>query len=247
MREGGPMKTAIVTGAAQRIGKAIAERLLRANFRVILHANTSFEALEKWAMTHPQSACIEALIHADLADEAGQTAFVAKVQSSIGTLDLLVHNASTFAPTPFAKIDRNNFRNMMGINLEAPFFITQGLIPQLLCAKNPSVITIVDAMWQRPSPNFCHYAISKAGLVALTRALANELAPTVRVNGVAPGAMVHPSFYSDEQKTKVLERIPFKRLGSVDDVANAVYFLSEEAYYASGEILVVDGGRSIAP
>ena len=241
------MKTALITGAAKRIGKAIAERFLLEDYRLILHANTSFSELERWVQAHDEKHKIILLVRADLACEEGQNALISQTNQLISSLDLLVHNASAFSPSVFSQINRAQFRAMMSINLEAPFFVTQGLLPTLLSAFRPSVINIVDAMWQRPSPQFSHYAVAKAGLAILTRALANEFAPRLRVNAVAPGAIIRPSFRDDEEHARIIERIPFKRLGKACDVANAVFFLSEVAEYASGEIVVVDGGRSIAP
>lgn len=241
------MKTALITGAAIRIGRGIAERFLAENYRLILHANRSFDELSRWTSAHPRRDQIHLLVQGDLAHEQGQNDLIAHVSQSVSSLDLIVHNASAFLPTPFAKIDRSNFRDMMGINLDAPFFITQGLLPQLLAAEKPSVINIVDAMWQRPSPHYAHYAAAKAGLVVLTRALANEYAPHLRVNAVAPGAIIPAPFHEEAKQDLIVERIPFKRLGNVDDIANAVFFLSETALYTSGEIFVVDGARSIAP
>lgn len=239
------MKTALVTGAGHRIGKAIAERLLSADYQLILHANSSFQELTSWVSAHERRDQVLELIGADLGLEQGQDELIGKVSRSISQLDLLVHNASAFSPVEFAKINRKVFKDMWAINLEAPFFVTQGLLPLLKAAPFGSVINIIDAMWQRPSPKFSHYAVSKAGLAILTRALASELAPHIRVNAVAPGAILFQPFHSQEARDKTLERIPFKRLGSPEDIANAVVFLSDEAHYATGEILVIDGGRSI--
>jgi pteridine reductase len=241
------VKTALITGAAKRIGRAIAERFLAENYRVILHANSSFAELEQWVSSHPKRDRVALMVRSDLAHEEGQNTLIAKVSQFTSAIDLLVHNASAFYPRAFAAINRQQFRTMMGINFEAPFFITQGLMAQLLAAASPSVINIVDAMWQRPSPHFSHYAASKAALTNFTRALANEFAPRLRVNAVAPGAILNPPFRDAREEAMTIEGIPFGRLGHVQDVANAVFFLSEIADYASGEILVIDGGRSISP
>lgn len=241
------MKTALITGAAQRIGKAIAEHFLAEGYLVILHANTSIDSLREWISTHPHADRVVACIQADLSTEQGQNELIARTISSITTLDLLIHNASTFGPESFTSIDRASYQRMMAVNLDAPFFITQGLLPLLKQAPNPSVINIVDAMWKRPSRKYSHYAASKAGLAILTRTLAIELAPSIRVNGVSPGAILFQPFHGDKQREKILERIPFKRLGEPRDIAVAIHFLHEQATYATGEILVIDGGRSIVP
>jgi pteridine reductase len=136
---------------------------------------------------------------------------------------------------------------MLAVNLHAPFFITQGLLPLLNKASAPSVINVVDAMWERPSPYYSHYAVSKAGLAILTKALANELAPKIRVNAVAPGAILLKPPHSQEIEKRIIERIPYQKLGEVNDIAEGVVYLSERAPYTTGHILVTDGGRSVAP
>src|SRR5579871_4473997 len=183
------MKVALVTGAGKRIGKAISERLLVEGFHVILHANSSIADLRAFAHSHQRRSQILDLIVSDLSTPEGQDALVDNVRRTADALDLVVHNASLFAPKRFSNIHRNDLREMLAVNLEAPFFITQGLLKHLEKASSPSVINIVDAMWQRPCPEFSHYAVSKAGLAILTKALGNELAPKIRVNAVAPGAI----------------------------------------------------------
>lgn len=240
------MKVALVTGAAKRIGKAIADRLLYEGFHVLLHANNSVADLEAWVGAHQLKNQVIGVIKADLSTASGQDALVLQAKNNLNALDLLVHNASTFYPQAFSDISRKSYQDMLAVNLEAPFFVTQGLLHLLLKAKSPSVINIIDAMWKRPSPKYSHYAVSKAGLAILTRSLANELAPRVRVNAVAPGSIMFQPFHSEEVRERIIERIPHKRLGEPTDVAEAVVFLSR-ALYTAGEILVIDGGRSIAP
>lgn len=240
------MKTAIVTGAAKRIGKVIADRLLKEGYHTLLHANTSHEELKTWVKSHPNRNQVLDTVYADLSTEIGQTNLISAAKKILVALDLLVHNASTFYPKEFASVTRMDLREMLSVNLEAPYFVTQGLLEELYRAKNPSVINIGDAMWQRPSPKFSHYAVSKAGLFILTRALANELSPRIRVNAVAPGAIMFQKFQTEETRTCILERIPYGKLGSPEDIADAVIYLSEKARYAVGETIVIDGGRSIA-
>jgi pteridine reductase len=236
-------KTALITGAAHKIGRAIAEHLLDHGYRLILHANTSGQALKQWVSAHPLRSHVIDIVEADLSLESGQKSLMERVSSQ---LDLLVNNASAFSPKEFQKISRADFQKMQAINLEAPFFITQGLLDNLLKSPNPSVVNIIDAMWQRPLPGFSHYAVSKAGLAILTRTLAVELAPKIRVNAVAPGAISFQPFFSQAEQKEFLARIPKKKLGAFADIASAVLFLHEQALYAAGEILVIDGGRSIA-
>lgn len=239
------MKVGLVTGAGKRIGKAIAEQLLLRDYRLILHANSSHQELIDWVNLSDKKHLVMDIIAADLSTSTGQDLLVSQVKNSLSAIDLIVHNASAFTPKKFSDISRRDWQEMMAINLDAPFFITQGLLTLLNKSSHASVINILDAMWMRPTPQFSHYAISKAGLAILTRALASELAPHVRVNAVAPGAILFQPFHTEKVRIKTIEGIPKKRLGTPEDVAEAVIFLSE-ASYATGEILVIDGGRSIA-
>lgn len=241
------MKTALVTGAGKRIGKTIAEELILAGYYVVLHANSSMSELKSWVEENANKDKVLHLIKANLAEKAGQEELAKQTKKHLQKLDLLVHNASTFAPKKFSDIQREDLKEMLAVNLEAPFFITQGLLLLLEKADSPSVVTILDAMWERPNPHFSHYAVSKAGLSILTRALGNELAPKIRVNGVAPGAILFQPFHSQSTRNETINSIPAKRLGTPKDIADAVIFLSEKAHYANGEIFVIDGGRSIVP
>lgn len=241
------MKTVLVTGSGKRIGKAILEYFIDHDYCVIAHAYQSMPELKEYIKSHIKRDQILGTICADLSTHSGQDYLVSEVCRLTNSLDVLVHNASTFWPEEFLKIDRKNFQHMHSVNLEAPFFITQGLFSVLNNAKNPSVINILDAMWKRPSKGYSHYAASKAGLAILTRSLACELAPKIRVNGVAPGAILFQPFHSDQARKTTISRIPFNRLGDVSDIAEAVFFLAEKAHYATGEIIVIDGGRSIVP
>lgn len=239
-------KTALVTGAAHKIGRAIAQLLLANGYQLLLHANTSIDVLKSWSSSHPQSSLILGVFEADLSQALGQEALVEWARKQALALDLLVNNASAFQPLPFENISRKTYQEMLSINLEAPFFIIQGLLPNLLKGSSPSVINIVDAMWQRPLAGFSHYAISKAGLAVLTKTLAVELAPKIRVNAVSPGAIAFQPFFSLEEQCEFIKRIPQGHVGSFNDIAEAVLFLHEKAPYAVGEIIVIDGGRSIA-
>lgn len=237
------MKKALVTGAAKRIGKSIAEYLLENGYSLYAHANNSVDELSDWVKASPYSSQVE-IIRADLCTKDGQKHLIDTVLSYEDPLDLLVHNASSFKPVPFAEITKECFNEMLEINLTAPFFITQGLLSLLRKAAAPCVINLLDAMWQLPCKDFSHYAVSKAGLAILTKSLAIELAPDIRVNGISPGAILFQPFHDDRVRKKTLDSIPQQRLGSPIEIAQAVLYLSQ-ANYINGEILVVDGGRSI--
>jgi pteridine reductase len=240
------LKIALVTGAAKRIGKVIAERLLLDGYSLIVHANTSVTELMGWVSHNPRKNQILGTISADLSTDAGQELLVSQIKKLTDVIELVVHNASMFYPKPFSEVSRHNLQEMLAVNLTAPYFITQGLLPLLEKADHPSVINIIDSMWERPSPQFSHYAIGKAGLAILTRSLANELAPKIRVNAVAPGAILFQSFHGSDVRKRTIEKIPQKKIGNPIDIADAVIFL-HQAKYATGEILAIDGGRSIVP
>lgn len=238
------MRIALVTGSAKRIGRTIAEHLLDNGFSIIVHAHGSTQELEDWVKKHPLASSVLDIIEADLATPDGQNHLIQRVLAKTTTLDLLVHNASTFYPRDFADISRNDVAEMLNVNALAPLFITQGLLGVLGKATAPSVINILDSMWERPNPRFAHYALSKAALALLTRSMAIELAPKIRVNAVAPGAILFQPFHTEQIRRHTVEKIPLKRLGSPLEVAQAVLFL-HNASYANGEILAIDGGRSI--
>lgn len=240
------MKIAVVTGAGIRIGKGIADGMLAAGYELLLHAHASFSELSRWVDAHPRKNQVLDTVNADLRTAEGQDYLCAAIKARVSHIDVLINSASMYTQRPFEAIEREQFRNMQAVNLEAPFFITQSLLPLLRQGPKSSVINIIDALWERPSSYFADYAASKAGLAILTRALAKELAPEIRVNGVAPGAILFAPFVSSEQREKIIQKIPFKRSGEVKDIAEAVVFLSEQARYITGEILVVDGGRSLA-
>lgn len=236
------LNTALITGAAQKTGRAIAELLLDHGYQLMLHAHSSIDDLKSWVAKHDKGFNVLAIIEADLSQTSGQEHLINCAQNF--SLDLLVNNASAFEPKPFSKISRTEFEKMQTLNLMAPYFIIQGLLPKF--KKGSSVVNIIDAMWERPLPGFSHYAISKAGLAILTRTLAVELSGQVRINGVAPGLLAFQHFFNDAQKQSLLNKIPSHKPGSFSDIAEAVLFLHEKAPYAVGEILTIDGGRSVA-
>lgn len=238
------MRIALVTGSAKRIGRGVAEHLLNEGFKLFVHAHNSSKELEEWVAKHPLRNQVLDIIQADLATPVGQDHVIQSVLAKTHTLDLLVHNASTFYPRDFSDISRNDVAEMLNVNALAPLFITQGLLNVLNQSTSPSVVNILDSMWERPNPRFAHYALSKAALALLTRSMAIELAPKIRVNAVAPGAILFQPFHNEQVRKHTLEKIPLKRLGTPLEIAKAVLFLHNSSY-ANGEILALDGGRSI--
>jgi pteridine reductase len=238
-------EVALITGAARRIGAEIARSLHRAGINVILHYRGSREAAatlaEEFNRDRPDSA---RLLQADLLDVEAVKELAERATEQYGHLDFLVNNASTFYPTPVGEITRQHWDDLMGSNLKAPLFLTQACAPALR-ARHGAVVNIVDIHALRPLKGYPVYSAAKAGLWALTQAYAHELGPEVRVNGVAPGAILLPE---DEANVashhSMVERTPLRRPGHPSDIARTVLFLLREAPYINGQVVPVDGGRS---
>jgi pteridine reductase len=240
-------KTALITGAAKRIGRAIASRLHGAGANVVLHhRGAEAEAHELAAKLNALRTGSAETAYADLLDTDRLPELVALTVRRFGGLDILVNNASSFYPTPLMELTGDEFKELMGTNLKAPLFLSQAAAPQLK-ARHGAIVNIVDIHAERPLRNYLVYSIAKTGLAGLTRALALELAPEVRVNGVSPGPIAWPddgSFDSALQE-RVIRHTLLKRQGEPDDIAKAVLFLCSDAEYITGQIIAVDGGRSV--
>ena len=238
-------QTALVTGAARRIGATIVRTLHAAGAQVMIHHHRSREqALQLAAQLNAVRGHSAAAVSADLCDSAQLPQLVRQTCERFGSLSLLVNNASTFYPTPLGHISLEQWQDLMGINLQAPLFLSQAAAPALRSNRG-AIINIVDIHGQRPLREHAVYSTAKAGLIMLTRSLARELAPEVRVNAIAPGPVLWPEAGIDEQrKSKILEQTPLQRAGSPQDIAQAVLFFVE-APFVTGQILAVDGGRSL--
>jgi pteridine reductase len=239
-------RTALITGGARRLGAAIARRLHAAGASVLIHYRDSeAEAVKLEAELNglrPRSA---AKVKAELLAPIAPRALVSAALESFGRLDLLVNNASSFFPVALGDIEPSHWEELVGSNLKAPLFIAQQAAPEL--AKHEgAIVNVVDIHAERPLKGYPVYSIAKAGLAALTRALALELAPRVRVNGVSPGAIAWPDDgqFDPAERSRILATTPLGRVGSPEDVAQAVHFLAC-APYVTGQIIAVDGGRSI--
>src|SRR5919106_2141120 len=239
-------KAALVTGGARRVGAAIARRLHAAGASVLIHYRDSEADASKLEAQlnalRPKSA---AKVKAELLAPIAPFALVSAAREAFGRLDLLVNNASSFFPVEVGAIESSHWEELIGSNLRAPLFICQQAAPEL-AKQQGAIINIVDIHADRPLKGYPLYSIAKAGLAALTRSLAVELAPGVRVNGVAPGAIAWPEDGQLEpaERGRIVRTTPLARLGSPDDIARAVHFLAC-APYVTGQILAVDGGRSI--
>jgi pteridine reductase len=239
-------KVALVTGGARRVGAAIARRLHGAGAQVLIHYRGSeADAARLEAELNALRAKSAGKVKADLLAPVAPRALVSAALESFGRLDILVNNASTFFPVEIGAIEASHWEELIGSNLRAPLFISQQAAPEL--AKNQgAIVNIVDIHAERPLKGYPLYSVAKAGLAALTRALALELAPAVRVNGVAPGAIAWPEDgqFPDAERSRILATTPLGRLGAPGEIARAVHFLAA-APYVTGQIIAVDGGRSI--
>ncbi len=238
-------KTALVTGAARRIGCAIATGLHAAGARVVIHyRSSSSDALALAARLNGARRGSALALGADLLDTAALPGFVNAAVDWAGRLDILVNNASSFYPTPIGQVDENAWDDLVGTNLKAPLFLAQAAAPEL-AERRGSIVNIIDIHAQRPLRHHAVYGSAKAGLAMLTRALAKDLAPAVRVNGVAPGAILWPeNGISETVRRQILDQVPLEQSGRPEDIAGCVLYLVR-AEYVTGQIIAVDGGRSI--
>ena len=238
---------ALITGAARRIGAAIARELHGAGFRVLIHCRESLmPARELCAQLLALRADSAAVLTAELADFAQVRDLAAAAAAHWGRLDALVNNASAFYPTPLADADLAQWDDLMASNLQAPFFLCRDLAPALAQAGG-AIVNIADIHGLRPLPQHAIYCIAKAGNLMLTRVMARELAPRVRVNGIAPGAILWPENPSAvPAQQRILDAIPLRRLGTVEDIARLTRFLLTGASYVTGQVIAVDGGAHLA-
>ncbi|HEY2416329.1 MAG TPA: pteridine reductase [Steroidobacteraceae bacterium] len=240
-------QTALVTGAARRVGAHIVRALHAAGANVMIHCHRSLEEAQRLAeeLNRARNASADVAV-ADLCDTAQLPRLVARTCERFGGLSLLVNNASSFYATPLGSITPQQWNELMGANLQAPLFLAQAAMQPLRRSRG-SLINIVDIHGLRPLRDYALYCTAKAGLIMLTRALARELAPEVRVNGIAPGAVLWPAGgLEEERKERILAQIPLQHAGGPEDIARTVLFFAADAPYVTGQILAVDGGRSIA-
>lgn len=241
-------KVILITGGAKRVGAAICRRLHAQGARLIVHYRSSFEEAKRLHdELNQQRADSVALVQANLLDIALFPELVKKAVNRFGQLDVLVNNASSFFPTLLPQCTLEDWNDLIGSNLQAPLFLTQAMAPYLK-AQRGCVVNIVDIHAERPLKNYVIYNAAKGGLLALTKSLAVEMAPEVRVNGVSPGPILWPQDgeWADEAaREQIIASTLLKRCGEPDDIAKTVQFLIADAPYITGQIIAVDGGRSI--
>ena len=240
-------KTALITGGAKRVGAASARLLHAAGANLMIHYRSS--ATEARALQaelnaiRPESV---ALIQADLLDIGGLPSLVNRTVATFGGLDVLLNNASSFYPTPVGSIGEEDWIDLMGSNLKAPLFLSQAAAPELK-KRRGCIINITDIHAERPMKSYVVYSIAKAGLVGLTKSMARELAPEVRVNAVAPGPIMWPeddANFDEVSRQRIISHTMLKRAGDPADIALAVRFFAMDTHFVTGQVLAVDGGRS---
>ncbi len=244
-------KTALVTGSAKRIGAVIVKTLHQAGYRVIIHCRLSRQAADALAeelnLARADSAKV---IQGDLNNETIYNNLIEQAYQCWNRLDVLVNNASSFFPTPLGHITLDDWNNLVNSNMKAPLFLSQAAAPYLK-QVNGCIINMVDVHAQKPMKQHTVYCAAKAGLAMITQSLAKELGPKIRVNGVAPGAILWPvddgskGEMAEHTKKLILERTALKRPGQPTDIAKTILFLARDADYITGQIIAVDGGRNL--
>lgn len=238
---------ALITGAAKRVGAAVAEALHARGYRVIIHCRESrHEAVALAEYLNHARANSARVLQADLSDQTAVLELGTRALAVFGRVDALINNASSFYATPLALADESDWDALFTSNAKAPYFLAQSLM-DALSKTHGCIINISDIYARHPLANHSIYCMAKAANEMMTRALAVELAPLVRVNGIAPGAILWPAADSDntDKQQQILQKIPLARIGDTADIARAILFLVEDAPYMNGQILTLDGGRSL--
>jgi len=238
--------TAVITGGAKRIGAETAKTLHTRGYNVVIHCNTSAQQAQQLAERLNQyRANSAAVIQCPLGSQASADSLAEQALTRFGSCDLLINNASTFYATPLSDIREEQWDDLFASNAKAPLFLSRALHPSLK-EKQGCIINIADIHAQRPLKNHTIYCMAKAANIMLTQSLALEMAPDVRVNGIAPGAMLWPdTAMQDEQRQQIKSRIPLGSLGGAAPIVDAILYLSNPNNYVTGQVLAVDGGKSL--
>lgn len=241
-------KVILVTGGARRVGAAICQWLHRKGARIVVHyRDSSADAQQLKQVLERKRPDSVALLQADLLNIGGIPDWVDHAARQFGQLDALVNNASSFFPTPVGECTEHDWHDLVGSNLKAPLFLSQAAAPYLK-KKQGCIVNIIDIHTEYPLRHYTIYNAAKGGLAALTRSLAMELAPEIRVNGISPGPILWPEageWQDESARRHIIERTLLRRMGEPDDIARTVSFLIEDAPFITGQIVAVDGGRSI--
>ena len=239
------IRTVLITGGAKRIGLAIAKYLHQYGFNIIITYNKSKNDAEKVLYTlnnNRSNSC--AIIQANFSTTKSYNSLYSKALKVFGRIDVLINNASKFYPTKIDMVNDKNWADIINTNLKTPLFLSKSFFPELKKRKG-SIINIIDIHVNPPLKNHIIYNLSKAGLLALTKSLAKDLAPTVRVNGISPGAIMWPKSINKKRKKEIISKIALKRIGEPDDIAKTILFLITNGDYITGQNINVDGGRRL--
>ena len=239
------IRTVLITGGAKRIGLAIAKYLHQYGFNIIITYNKSKNDAEKVLYTlnnNRSNSC--AIIQANFSTTKSYNSLYNKALKVFGRIDVLINNASKFYPTKIDMVNDKNWADIINTNLKTPLFLSKSFFPELKKRKG-SIINIIDIHVDPPLKNHIIYNLSKAGLLALTQSLAKDLAPSVRVNGVSPGAIMWPKSINKKRKKEIISKIALKRIGEPDDIAKTILFLITNGDYITGQNINVDGGRRL--
>jgi pteridine reductase len=239
-------KVVLITGAAHRIGATTARYLHAAGFNIILHylsSRSPAQALQKELNSMRENSVV--LVQADLLANNAVTALVKEAYNAWQRLDVVINNASTFYRTPIGSANDQHWDDLFGTNVKAPFFLSQAAAPYLR-KTHGCIINMVDIHARRPLKEYSIYSMAKAALETMTKALARELGPEIRVNGVSPGAILWPDNLDEVTKQRIVSKTFLKRKGEPEDIAKAIRFIIEDAPYMTGQIISIDGGRSLS-
>ena len=237
-------KVALVTGAGRRLGRALAEALAGRGMSVALHYHGSEDGARELERQVRAAGGRAACFQADLTSSEAARALPARVLAQLGRLDVLINSAAVMRRLSFEETTPEQWDSILNLNLRSLFFCSQGAAPTLRAARG-KIVNLADLAGLEPWPGFAAHSISKAGVVMLTKVLARSLAPEVTVNAIAPGAVLVPEDYSQEERERLTRSTPLRRLGSPTDEISAVLYLLEGGDFVTGEILVVDGGRLV--
>lgn len=239
-------KVVLITGAAHRIGATTARFLHDAGFNIILHylsSRSPAQTLQEELNSQRDNSVV--LVQADLTANNALVALVKEAYNAWQRLDVLINNASTFYRTPIGSANDQHWNDLFGTNVKAPFFLSQAAAPYLRKTRG-CIVNMVDIHARRPLKEFSIYSMAKAALETMTKSLARELGPEIRVNGVAPGAILWPDNIDEVTKQRIVSKTFLKRKGEPEDIAKAIRFIIEDAPYMTGQILSIDGGRSLS-
>jgi pteridine reductase len=237
-------KTALVTGAAKRVGRSIALGLAKEGVHILLHYRSSQSDAENTASQILAQGVSCELFKADLSRTKEVETLCQTLEKKNLKVDILINSASSFYKTPLSSVNESDWDSFMDTNLKGPFFLSKNLGLKMAGSNGGKIINIADWSGSRPYKDYAPYCVSKGGLITLTKALAKDLAPKVYANAIAPGPVLVPENFTEEEKQKTIEKTLLGRLGTPEDIANAVIFILENDFI-NGTVLVVDGGRSL--